>query len=253
MDDVSASEFAAKSYKTRALVLRTHKLGEADRIISLLTPEHGLVRAVAKGVRRTSSRLGATLEPFMEIDAQLVHGRNLDVFAQAQLRHSYGLALAADYDAYTAAYAMVETAERLCEGEADAMAPQYRLLHGAIAALARGAGDPASLLDSYLLRALATAGWAPSFTNCVNCGEPGPHTGLNIALGGVVCRACRPPGSASPAPETIALLAALLTGDWAVAAASEPVTRRAAGAIVANYVQWHLEKVVKSLKLVERT
>jgi DNA repair protein RecO (recombination protein O) len=59
---VSRSGFASRSYHTRGLVLRTHKLGEADRIITLITPK-GLVRAVAKGVRRTSSRLGATLEP----------------------------------------------------------------------------------------------------------------------------------------------------------------------------------------------
>ena len=65
-------------------MLRTHKLGEADRIITLLTRQHGRVRAVAKGVRRTTSRLGSRLEPFTHVDLQLAEGRNLDVITQAE-------------------------------------------------------------------------------------------------------------------------------------------------------------------------
>ena len=66
-------------YRDEAIVLRTHKLGEADRIITLLTRQHGRVRAVAKGVRRTTSRFGSRLEPFTHVDLQLAEGRNLDV------------------------------------------------------------------------------------------------------------------------------------------------------------------------------
>jgi DNA repair protein RecO (recombination protein O) len=252
MESVSRSSFAAKSYRTQALVLRTHKLGEADRIVVMLTPEHGQVRAVAKGVRRTSSKLGATLEPFMLVDVQLVHGRTLEIVAQAQLRAPYGQALAADYARYTSAHAMAETAERLTETDGESSAAQFRLLHGAVAALARADTDPGLLLDSYLLRALATAGWAPSFTDCVRCGAPGPHTAVNIPLGGVVCHDCRPAGSQSPAPETIDLLAALLSGDWSRANGSPAGARREAAGIVTGYLQWHLERVVKSLKHVER-
>ena len=67
--------FAARSYRDDAVVLRTHKLGEADRIITLLTKHHGQIRAVAKGVRRTSSQFGARLEPFMVADLQFVSGK----------------------------------------------------------------------------------------------------------------------------------------------------------------------------------
>ncbi|MEE1621165.1 DNA repair protein RecO [Zafaria sp. Z1313] len=249
---MSRSSFASRSYRTRALVLRTYKLGEADRIVVLLSPDHGQIRAVAKGVRRTSSKLGATLEPFMLVDAQIVHGRSLDIVTQAQLSGPYGQALAADYARYTAAHAMVETAERLTDADGDSAGPQFRLLHGALAALARGAGDPALLLDSYLLRALATAGWAPSFTSCARCGAPGPHTAVNIPLGGAVCADCRPAGSGSPAPESLRLLADLLAGDWAGVAQAPPPARKEAAGIVAGYLQWHLERVVKSLKHVER-
>lgn len=246
------SSFAAKSYRTHGLVLRTYKLGEADRIIVLLTPEHGQVRAVAKGVRRTSSKMGATLEPFMFVDAQVIRGRSLDIITQAQLRHPYGQSLSLDYSRYTSASAMAETAERLTESDTESAATQFRLLHGAMAAMARGAQDPGLLLDSYLLRALATAGWAPSFTDCVRCGAPGPHTALNIPLGGVVCADCRPAGSSSPAPATVSLLAALLTGDWPATQDADASARREAAGMVAGYLQWHLERVVKSLKHVER-
>jgi DNA repair protein RecO (recombination protein O) len=252
MDYVSRSSFAAKSYRTRGIVLRTHKLGEADRIITLLSPELGVVRAVAKGVRRTSSKLGATLEPFMEVDAQIVAGRSLHTIIQAQLRHPYGQALVADYSAYTAGAAMLETAERLTDADAESIAPQYRLLHGALATLARGGHESGTVLDSYLLRALATAGWAPSFTHCVRCGAVGPHQAINIPLGGVVCHDCRPAGSMSPSPATVSLLAALLEGNWAVIDAADGATRGQSAAVVANYLQWHLERAVKSLKLVER-
>ena len=66
-------------YRDEAIVLRTHKLGEADRIITLLTRQHGRVRAVAKGVRKTTSRWGSRLEPFTHVDLQLAEGRNLDI------------------------------------------------------------------------------------------------------------------------------------------------------------------------------
>ena len=71
-------------YRDEAVVLRTHTLGEADRIITLLTKEHGRIRAVAKGIRRTKSRFGARLEPFMVVDVQCYEGRNLDTVTQAE-------------------------------------------------------------------------------------------------------------------------------------------------------------------------
>ena len=89
-------------YSDEAIVLRTHKLAEADRIITLLTREHGIVRAVAKGVRRTSSRFGSRLEPFTHVDLQLAVGRNLDTITQADTRSPYGNVISADYDRYTA-------------------------------------------------------------------------------------------------------------------------------------------------------
>lgn len=244
--------FASRTYRDEAVVLRTHKLGEADRIVILLSRRHGQIRVVAKGVRRTSSKFGARLEPFMVADLQLVSGRNLDIVTQAVSLGSYGREIVADYTRYTMAAAMTETAERLTDVDGESATAQYLLLVGGLAALSRGEVPPELILDSYLLRALATAGWAPSFTDCARCSAAGPHASFSAALGGAVCHDCRPPGSASPDPLTFVLLAALLSGNWGEAVRSDPRHRREASGLVSSYLQWHLERAVRSLKHVER-
>ncbi|PEH50142.1 DNA repair protein RecO [Micrococcus luteus] len=245
--------YAANSFRAEAIVLRTHRLGEADRIIEALTPEHGLVRAVAKGVRKTSSRLGSVVEPFMHSTLQLARGRGeLHTVSQAQLLHPYATMLAADYDAYTVAGALAEAVERVPAVDDDGRRAQYRLFHGALAALARGAHDPRLILHSFLLRALAQAGWAPTFDRCARCGAPGPHTALHVGLGGAVCPECRPPGAAHPAPETFDLLSALAAGDWATADASGAPARREAAGIVAAYLQFHAERRLVSLSVLDQ-
>ena len=241
-----------RTYRTEAVVLRTYKLGEADRIVVLLTRSHGQVRAVAKGVRRTSSKFGSRLEPFMVVDVQLARGRTFDIVTQAQTVGAYGHGIAADYGRYTAAAAIAETAERLTDSDNESANVQYSLLAGALSALSRGLHPSELILDSYLLRALSTAGWAPNFVECARCGAAGPHNAFSPALGGAVCQDCRPPGAASPAAETMLLLAALLSGDWVSADASEPRARREAAGLVGSYLQWHLERVLRSLKHVER-
>ncbi len=239
-------------YRDEGIVLRTHQLGEADRIVTLLTREHGKVRAVAKGVRRTSSRFGARLEPFMVVDVQLYTGRSLDTVTQAESIAAYGSKVGADYGLYTAGTAMLETAERLVDAEHEPAVQQFLLLVGAVRALADRAHPAGLVLDSYLLRSLAVAGWAASFADCARCGAPGPHGAFAAGSGGAVCASCRPPGSASPAPQTFALLAALQTGDWATAEASDDRHRREAAGLVAAYSQFHLERGLRSLRLVER-
>ena len=149
-------------YRDAAIVLRAQKLGEADRIVTLLTRQHGKVRAVAKGVRRTRSRFGARLEPFMIVDVMLYEGRSLDTVTQAETLAPYGDPIARDYVSYTAACAMLETAERLTE-EREPAVQQFLLLAGGLSALAGSEHEAGLVLDSYLLRSLAVAGWAPSF------------------------------------------------------------------------------------------
>ena len=301
-------------YRDDGIVLRTHKLGEADRIITLLARRSGRVRAVAKGVRRTKSRFGARLEPFTHVDLLLYTGRSLDVITQAETVRPYGKPLVSDYPRYTTGTAMLETAERFTPVEKEPALRQFLLLVGGLRALGEGRHDPRLVLDAYLLRSLAVAGYAPAIEECAICGtrapsagphdgrpdgpadgpadrpadspadrrgdrrgdKPGDHPGdslddgpagggaaraarrrasglrtFGVAAGGVVCRSCRAPGAATAAAQTIALMSALLRGDWAQADASERRHQVECSGLVAAYVQWHLEHSIRSLRHVE--
>ena len=237
-------------YRDEAVVLRTHKLGEADRILTLLTRRHGKVRAVAKGVRRTGSKFGARLEPFMVADLQLYEGRSLDVVTQAESIGSYGAEITQDYASYTAANAMVEAADKLTEAEGSLQ--QYLLLVGALRSLARREHGASLTLDSYLLRALALAGWAPSFQDCARCGKAGRAHRRGRAARRRGLRRLRAARHARIARSTVALLGALLSGDWAFAEAAVSSDRNQASGIVAAYTQWHLERGLRSLPHVSR-
>ncbi|MCW2765597.1 MAG: recO [Nocardioides sp.] len=239
-------------YRDEAIVLRTHKLGEADRIITLLTRNHGQVRAVAKGVRRTTSRFGSRLEPFTHVDLQLAEGRSLDIITQAETLTPFSAGIGLDYDRYTSGTVMLETAERLVSEEKQPSLQHFLLLVGGLRAMVSGERGPGQVLDSYLLRSLAVAGYAPSFEHCARCGDEGPHRWFNPSMGGMLCVTCRVPGSANPAPETITALGALLTGDWAVIETTGPRHLKEASGLVAAYLAWHLERGLRSLVYVER-
>ena len=239
-------------FRDEGVVLRTHKLGEADRIVTLLTRRHGRVRAVAKGVRRTSSRFGARLEPFTLVDVQAHIGRSLDTVNQVETIAAYGAQLVDDYPRWTAGQAMLEATERMTPEERQPAPQQFLLLVGALKALVDREHDAPLVLDAYLLRSLAVSGWAPSFGDCARCGEPGPHRWFAVTGGGALCDRCRIPGCVAPSPIALQLLGALLAGDWETADASEAKHRREASGIVAAQVQWHLERQLKSLPLVDR-
>lgn len=239
-------------YRDTGVVLRVQKLGEADRIVTLLTRRHGKIRAVAKGVRRTRSRWGARLEPFNHVDVQCYTGRTLDVITQAQTVDAFGAGVLGDYPRYTAGCAILETADRLVAEEGEPALRVYLLLVGAIRALAGRERDTSLVLDAFLLRAMSHAGWAPAITECARCAQPGPHPAFHVAAGGAVCPRCRPPGSVTPSPGTFVLLDALLHGDWDAADAAANPARRETSGLVAAHLQWHLERQLRSLPLVER-
>ncbi|HEX6449645.1 MAG TPA: DNA repair protein RecO [Trebonia sp.] len=245
-------------YRDDGVVLRTQKLGEADRIITLLCRRSGRVRAVAKGVRRTKSRFGARLEPFTYVDVLVHPGRSLDVITQAEVIRAYGAGLVNDYPRYTAGTAMLETAERLTPVEKEPALRQFLLLIGGLRTLGETgpeAKDPRLVLDAYLLRSLAVAGYAPALEECSRCGTPGtdkPLVAFAVAAGGMVCASCRPAGAATPARQTVALMVALLRGDWESASTSERRHRVECSGLVAAHSQWHLEHSIRSLRHVER-
>ncbi len=254
-------------YRDDGIVLRTQKLGEADRIITVLGRTTGRIRAVAKGVRRTKSRFGARLEPFTHVDLMLHAGRSLDIITQAEVIRPYGEPLAGDYPLYTAGVAMLETAERFTPVEKEPALRQLLLLIGGLRALGEAEHDPRLVLDAFLLRSLAVAGYAPALEECARCGAPGSGqdrpeasaatrevrlSAFAIAAGGMVCASCRPPGAAAPAAGTVALMLALLHGDWESADRSERRHRVECSGLAAAYLQWHLEHSIRSLRHVER-
>ena len=205
------------SYRAEAIVLRTHKLGEADRIITLLTRERGKIRAVAKGVRRTKSKFGARLEPFSRVDLLVFEGKSLDIITQAESLNAYGQDLALDYSLWTAGQTMLETADRLTSEESISAEAQYLLLVGALRTLVSGEHASSLVMDAYLLRSLSMAGYSPTLNACVICGVAGTQPFFHVSTGGALCVEHRVPGSVAPRPESFELIQTQITRDWETA------------------------------------
>jgi DNA repair protein RecO (recombination protein O) len=175
------------------------------------------------------------------------------VITQAEVIRPYGEPLAGDYPRYTAGVAMLETAERFTPVEKEPALRQLLLLIGGLRALSGGEHAPGLVLDAFLLRSLAVAGYAPALQECARCGTPGERLpAFAVAAGGMVCASCRPPGAASPAAGTVAVMLALLRGNWENADGSERRHQVECSGLVAAYLQWHLEHSIRSLRHVER-
>ncbi len=181
-------------YRDEAVVLRTHKLGEADRIITLLTRQHGRVRAVAKGVRRTTSKFGSRLEPFTHVDLQLAEGRTFDIVTQAETRSAVHGELGVDYERYTAGTAMLETADRLVPEEKEPATQQFALLVGGLRAMAGGRRRARCSTPTCCARSRSPATRRPS--------RPAPTAADPDRTGGSTpaWAACCAPPAGSPAP-----------------------------------------------------
>lgn len=233
------------SYRDRAFVVRTYDFGEADRVVVLLTRSHGLVRSVAKGVRKTKSRFGSRIQPFVDIDVQLYPGANLATITQADTVSYYGAGIIEDFERYTAACAVLETAEKLSYADL----PDASLFDATAAALRtlQGADHPTLALDAFILRATDNAGWGLSLYDCANCGAPGPHSAFSPQLGGAVCGACRPPGAMNVDPEVLHTMWLIQHDRPATAEHAEKVHRATTA-----HLQWHLEAGVRSLKIMEQ-
>jgi len=235
-------------YRDEAIVLRTHKLGEVDRILTLLTRHHGQVRAVAKGIRKTSSRFGARLEPFMACDLQLYEGKNLDTVSQAEQIANYGATIVNDYSRYTVASTIVETAEKLTRELSNEK--HYLLVVGALRTLAQAEIQPTQILDSYLLRALSLSGWVPLLESCSQCGsEP---SSFSMHTGSVTCSQCVAAGSVKIGRAGLEHMQSLMAGEWDKVTSQSFQIKQAVSSVVAGYMQWQLERGLRSLNFVER-
>lgn len=178
---------ASHLYRDTAVVLRTYKLGEADRIVVLLTEEHGKIRAVAKGVRKTGSKFGARLEPMSHVRLLLSQGRELDIVSQAESVETLAPMLV-DLDHLTAGIAVLEAADQMSLDREPA--PQlYRMVVGALRTIAERGGP--LVVPAFYWKLLAADGLRPELDMCVRCGEDTQLVAFDMDQGGALCRNCR--------------------------------------------------------------
>jgi DNA repair protein RecO (recombination protein O) len=180
-------------YRDNGVVLRTYKMGEADRIVVLVTEHHGKVRAVAKGVRRTSSKFGARLEPLSHGALLMWRGRGeLDIVNQVEVIDHFR-PIREELTRMAQGLSMLEAVDQLAqEGYAD---PQlYTMLVGALRALADPDLDPMLVPAAFFLKALVLEGASPMLDVCASCGRSDTEVELvafDMSEGGVLCRSCR--------------------------------------------------------------
>lgn len=232
-------------------MLRTYRLGEADRIVVLLTSQRGKVRAVAKGVRKTGSRFGGRLEPASHVNLLLYEGRQLDVVSQADTVEHFA-PLRSDLRRARDSLALLEATDHVAqEGAADR--PLFVMLTAALRTLAE---RPSPLLvAAYYWKLLAHDGSAPMLDACVRCGGNGPFVALDPTEGGVLCRGCLPTGGARRAvhPEALELLRRVGSGGLAgaLAAPAGPAVAEATD-IATHALEAHLERRLRVPRLLER-
>jgi DNA repair protein RecO (recombination protein O) len=237
-------------YRDLGVVLRTYKLGEADRIVVLLTAGHGKVRAVAKGVRRTKSRFGGRLEPLSHVQLLMYQGRELDIVTQAEVVEPWR-PLHEDLARLANGMAMAEAAEQVAQ-EGEASGPLYRMLVGALRTLVERPGP--LVVAGFYWKLLCLDGATPILSECARCGSSTPATRLvafDIAEGGVLCRSCQRGQSLSlPALE---LLRMVVGGQLARALElpASPTTAEVAS-LATTSLEQHLERRLRSLRTLER-
>jgi DNA repair protein RecO (recombination protein O) len=180
----------SRSFKTEAVVLRSIRYGEADRVLHLYTVDRGRVGAVAKGVRRVRSRLGGRLEPLSRVRLVLHQGRGeLCTVSQADTVHTHS--------GLRERRAPMERAVQACEAvlrlldSAEPNRPAYNLLCNELALLeAEPALATRAHALAFRLKLLLAAGFAPELTACANCGDREHLAGFSPSAGGVVCAGC---------------------------------------------------------------
>jgi DNA repair protein RecO (recombination protein O) len=179
-------------YKTEGIVLRSMDLGEADRVLTVLTPRLGKLRVIAKGVRRPRSRLGGGLEPMSDVQLVLAIGRTFDVVTGASLEDPH-LGLRNDLHSTAAAWYVVELADRFCEGAADSH-DAFLLLAQALSALDAPPDEVRREVVArwFELHLLGAMGFRPELAACLECGaaiEPNANAYAPVA-GGIICPSC---------------------------------------------------------------
>lgn len=231
---------AGKTLKTEAIVLRSIRYGDADRILHLYSSRMGRIGAIAKGARRPKSRFGGRLEPFFRLDLLLHEGRGelLTVTAvdtvdgYARLR-SDGAALTAGARACDAVLRLLDSAEP--------NPPAYNLLCRYLSLLddpAQGNGSGLETALSFRLKLALAAGFSPELASCARCGEAEHLCGFSGAAGGVVCASCEA-GAFPLSEEAHRFMVEAIARPLAEAPAAQPPALRQAERAVGETLEHH--------------
>ncbi len=236
-------------FRDRGVVLRSYRLGEADRIVVFLTERHGKVRAVAKGVRKTTSKFGARLEPLTHVDLLLWQGRSdLDIVNQVEVVSSYRV-VREDLARMPSGMALLEVTDQMAQ-ERHPDPALYSMLVGALGALADERADPTLLAPAFFLKALVLEGAGPVLDECAACREPEGGVELvafDLVAGGTLCRAHRSGRSMSPAALT--LLRRILGGGLAsVLAGPRPEGADEVAELATEAMEAHLDRRIRSVR-----
>jgi DNA repair protein RecO (recombination protein O) len=234
-------------YRDHGIVVRTYKLGEADRIVSFVTERHGKVRAVAKGVRKTKSKFGARLEPTSHVALQLYEGRELDIVTQAESVDHFR-PIRNDLDRLTRAVTMLEAADQISL-EREPNAAVYRMLLGALRSLAER--NSPLVVAGFHWKLLALEGFRPVVDECVTCGRTDGLVAFDPTEGGLLCTDHRRGTRVSP--DAVALLQDILGGrltaalDAPMSAATHEVDH-----LATRVMEHHLERRLRSVGLLDQ-
>jgi DNA repair protein RecO (recombination protein O) len=228
----------------QGIVLRSYPFGEADRVVVLLSPNHGKVRAVAKGVRKTTSRFGGRLEPFTEVDLVLYEGRNLDTVTQVSVIEAFPH-LRGDLERVLAAGTMVEAVDAVTQEDESAVRA-FLLLQRGLRALEAGPRHP-DLVTSFLLKVADVVGVAPALDECAGCGTRQGVTRFSFAGGGAMCERCRTPGAVALRDGLTAYLAVLAAADLGGLPVADPSFTGEALGVTRRFLEYHLDRRLDSL------
>ena len=237
-------------YRDHGIVLRTYKLGEADRIVVLLTKDHGKVRAVAKGVRKTKSKFGSRLEPMSHVAVQFYEGRELDIVTQVDSVDHFR-PIRDDLDRIAHGVSMLEAVDQIAQ-EGEVNPRLYQMLLGALRALA-GHNGP-MVVPGFFLKLLSLEGFRPQLDECVSCGSAPPAVELvafDLESGGALCPGCRRGRAISPAALT---LMQMVLGGQLGAALNEPSSpaTHEVDHLATEAMEHHLERRLRSVTLLDR-
>lgn len=235
-------------YRDNAVVLRSWKLGEADRIVSLMTQEHGKVRCVAKGVRKTKSRFGSAVEPTNHIEVQLYRGKGeLDTLTQVQSIDRFP-ELRQDLELFARASLMLEAVEVVAQDRQPNEA-LYTMLARAMHTVVKS--ESHLVVAGFFLKLLALEGLSPSVDVCVYCSSTSDLTHFSISDGGTSCGTCRTGFPISV--EATALLHLALRGQMG-AVLNQPPSRatREFDSLATRLLEHNLERRLRSSTVLEQ-